>query len=108
MSRQATRTKRKSKEAYWRELIARQADSGRSIAAFCRDQRIANQTFYWWRSRLGRANSRAVEGTSDVGAFIDLGAVKSSRPPVAASHVDAGIDIRVDLPGGISLTITRR
>jgi hypothetical protein len=108
VSRQATRTGRKSKEAYWRELIARQVDSGRSIAAFCREQHIASQTFYWWRSRLGQMRSHAVEGNSDVGAFIDLGAMRSSRSAAAVSRVDAGIDIRVDLPGGISLTITRR
>ncbi len=102
----STTTDRGEREARWRKLIERQAASGRSVAAFCRDESIPAQTFYWWRSRLGhqapRASSRA--GTRR-GAFIDLGTVGAAE---AAREAGAGIDIRLELPGGIRLTIARR
>ena len=44
-----------SKEArvnYWRGLIEKQAESGLSGAAFCREQKINPQRFYFWRRRF--------------------------------------------------------
>lgn len=102
----STTTNREQREARWRKLIDRQAASGRSVAAFCRDQSIPTQTFYWWRACLGRREAGATVHTDAPRMpFIDLGTVSAAG---AAGNMAAGVDIRLDLPGSITLTIARR
>ena len=47
----------------WGERLQRFADSGLSVAAFCRTEGVPVQTFYYWKRRLTRhgpvANSEA-------------------------------------------------
>jgi hypothetical protein len=43
-----------SREPYWRRMIDQWRRSGRSIAAFCRDEGLNQGTFYWWRWQLKR------------------------------------------------------
>ena len=89
----------------WGELVARQARSGLSVQAFCRQERLNTWTFYGWRSRLrgrtARAETAAVGGsreTEPTAGFIDLGALGSSSPRC---------EIRVDLGGGVVLQVVR-
>lgn len=94
------------REAHWRKLIERQAASGRSVAAFCRDESIPTQTFYWWRSRLRKQEPAPMaRGRSVKTPFIDLGALGAAE---AARDMATSLDIRLELPGGITLTIARR
>jgi len=37
---------------FWRELIARQQQSGLAVRAFCRQHRTSEHSFYQWRKRL--------------------------------------------------------
>lgn len=85
----------------WRERIAQQAGSGKSVAAFCQEQGIAPQTFYWWRNRLTGQEAGAAPRPATAAPFLDLGAM-----PAAAAHAGS-LSIRLDLPGGITLTIAR-
>ena len=85
----------------WRERIAQQAASGKGVAAFCREQGIATQTFYWWRNRLAKREAQAVTSVSGVASFLELDAMP------AATQGDGSLSIRLDLPGGITLTIAR-
>ena len=85
----------------WRERITRQADSGKSVAAFCREQGIAPPTFYWWRNRLARQGSGATSRPDAAFPFLDLGTMP------AETQGDGSLSIRLDLPGGITLTIAR-
>lgn len=85
----------------WRERIAQQAVSGKSVTAFCQEQGIATQTFYWWRNRLARPEAQAVTSVAGVAPFLDLGAMQ------AATQGDGSLSVRLDLPGGITLTIAR-
>lgn len=87
----------------WRERIAQQAASGKSVAAFCQEQGIATQTFYWWRNRLVKREAGAVPPPARAAAssFLDLGTM-----PVATQG-DGSLSIRLDLPGGVTLTIAR-
>lgn len=86
----------------WRERLARQAASGMSVAAFCKSEGIGAHTFYWWRSRLGKLDTRPALHAEGVAPFIDLGAMGE------AAQSMAGVDIRLDLGHGIMLTIARR
>ena len=93
------------RQAQWRERLERQAQSGQSVAAFCRSEGIAAPTFYGWYKRLAKNvdTPTASAATTAIGAhesapFIDLGAAAPA----------AGFDIRLALPGGIVLTLTAR
>jgi hypothetical protein len=89
----------------WRELVARQAGSGLSVQAFCRQRRLSTWTFYGRRSRLRQRTAApetaaaAADGPTEPAAgFIDLGALNrnSSR-----------CEIRLDLGGGVVLQVVR-
>jgi transposase-like protein len=97
-------TNKQHRQTQWRERLDRQAQSGQSVAAFCRSEGIAAPTFYWWRARLAKDSSTpaVVAGRpSDAAPFIDLGTLGSTASTAA-------FDIRLALPGGIILTIAAR
>lgn len=85
----------------WRERIAQQVASGKGVAAFCREQGIATQTFYWWRNRLAKREAPAVTNVAGAVPFLELGTMP------AAPQGDGSLSIRLELPGGITLTIAR-
>jgi len=91
------------RQTRWRELVGRQAVSGRSVAAFCRDESIAVQTFYWWRARLGKCEARP-SARAIAAPFVELGTVAG----LGGAAPGAELAVRLDLPGGITLTIARR
>lgn len=102
-----------SKEAAWRSRLQRQAQSGKTIADFCRDESVSTASFHIWRARLATASRHAAR--TQPAAFIDLGAIASTadvkfmtHSPASAPVAAVGIDVRIDLGGGIVLTITRR
>ncbi|NJL18355.1 MAG: IS66 family insertion sequence element accessory protein TnpB [Nitrospira sp.] len=79
----------------WRALIARQAKSGLSVAAFCAHERLGAASFYQWRSRLsGEAKRSDIEPRE---AFLDLGTVRDS----------GRFELRIDLGGGLVLQLVR-
>jgi hypothetical protein len=95
-------TESELRQAHWHERIAQQVESGKSVAAFCREQGIATQTFYWWRARLAGRARPAGAAQREAASFIDLGALRETAAEAS------GIDIRLDLGYGIVLTIARR
>lgn len=103
-----------SKEAAWRSRLLRQAQSGKTIAAFCRDESVSTASFHIWRAKLAAARGHAANPTQPA-AFIDLGTIANTsgvtsmvHPPASVPTPNAGIDIRIDLGGGIDVTVTRR
>jgi hypothetical protein len=103
-----------SKEAAWRSRLQRHSQSGKSIAAFCREEAVSTASFHIWRAKLAAASGHAAKPAQPA-AFIDLGAIRDAGGVTSMSHSPAsalvpipGIDIRIDLGGGIVLTITRR
>lgn len=102
-----------SKEDTWRSRLQRHAQSGKTIAAFCRDESVSTATFHIWRAKLAAASQVAAPPAQPT-TFIDLGAVKDiagvpplARPPSPVMP-SAVIGVRIDLGDGIVLTITRR
>ena len=47
----------RKREQFWRRLIDRQAGSGRSIRAWCREHSVQEASFYWWRRRLAEGGA---------------------------------------------------
>ena len=90
------------RQAHWRERLADQARSGLGVVAFCEKEGIATKTF-WWRARLwdseGRQGAAPPHRDRNPIPFIDLGAM---------SEETQAWDIRLELPGGVVLTIGRR
>ncbi|MDB5916554.1 MAG: hypothetical protein JWR40_788 [Massilia sp.] len=46
-----------SNEAAWRSRLQRHAQSGKSIAAFCRDKAVSTASFQIWRAKLAAADA---------------------------------------------------
>ena len=47
--------RRREAWAKWEELVAEQAGSGLSVAAFCRQRRLTESQFFTWKRRLRQA-----------------------------------------------------
>ena len=52
--------KNAQKEAYWRDMVKRQARSGMSVRRFCAEQKISEPSFYGWRKKLPQRNQGKV------------------------------------------------
>lgn len=97
----ASRQHKRLGSADWQALVALQATSGLSVAAFCAREKLGVASFYQWRTRLrGGAvkvpPKRTIEPGS--GAFVDLG-------PVAIGG--SRLELRLDLGGGVVLQLSR-
>jgi hypothetical protein len=88
-----TRRKR-SRKAWtkWRRLISEQMRSGKSVAAFCREQKLRASHFYWWKKRL-RENTAA--------RFVEVQVAESP------ANVPGDSRIEVRLQNGRSLMVGR-
>ncbi len=104
-------------DTIWRERVARQAASGKTIAVFCREEGIGQSTLSYWRKRLGVVGGAAVAKRSAMSApFLDAGSVsvvKSSPHGLfaqgdAPNRSAARIELRLDLGEGMTLYIARR
>lgn len=49
---------------FWREAIARQAASGLSVAAYCREHELVPVTFYKWRKQLRLSDESVAPATA--------------------------------------------
>ncbi len=48
-----------AKEAAWRRRLARHAESGQSVRAWCRQHRVTEAAFHWWRREVARRDAEA-------------------------------------------------
>jgi putative transposase len=98
----------------WREVMLRFGEADMTVSAFCAREGLSTSSFYRWRERLGSAGDAEVAvphrgGRSELAVppqtagFIDLGHL--ATPPRDAG---AGVELRLDLGGGVVLQIVRR
>jgi transposase-like protein len=87
-----------------RAILARFAESGLSVEAFCRRESISPSSFYRWRS-LQRdpvprelALPRVPSSSGDTGTFVSLGSLQTAS---------ASFELRLDLGGGVFLQLVR-
>src|SRR5688500_17359971 len=98
-----SRRRRQGADA-WRAVLARYADSGVTVAAFCEREGINAASFYQWRSKLaGVASKRATSspGASEpvaTAGFVDLGTLTTRA---------SGFELRLDLGEGVVLHLSR-
>ena len=111
----------RAKERRWREVLRRQAASGLSVRAFCRNERVSEAGFYAWRRVIGerdaeagrakpKTNRKPAKSTGQVPAFVPV-VVRDVEPAelqAAAPTANASIVIELRhgrllrLPGSIT------
>ncbi len=105
--------RRLSKQA-WSEVMQRFEGCGTTIGQFCAQEGVSTQSFSRWRGRLaagvqaGAAKAKApalMRQRREAGNFIDLGELPE---PATSRPVAAGVELRLELGGGVVLQIVRR
>lgn len=92
----------------WREVMRRFDASAASVQAFCSREGLSAASFYRWRGRLqpkGTARARPLALP-----------VPAPHKPAAAGFVDLGsllgasgaLELKLDLGGGVVLSLSRR
>jgi len=66
-----------TKEAAWRGRLARHAESGQTVRAWCRRHHVTEAAFHWWRRELARRDAEQLPS-----ARRDAEAQSSSFVPV--------------------------
>jgi len=82
------------KEQKWMRLLAEQKRSGKSVSAFCKEQGVAEGSFQYWRSRLGKKE--------EVSSFVRI--TKESAP----IEIIVSERIRVLIPAATSTEDIRK
>lgn len=99
----------------WREVFERFGTAGVSVGEFCRREGLCRSSFNRWRARLrtaGAASARPAPRQpaerKSTPAFVDLGMLGAAAGARAAGSEAAGFELRIELGGGLTLTLARR
>jgi len=89
----------------WRGRVAKFAESGLTVRAFCAQEGISIWSFNRWRSRLAGVHaappSAKRNGATSAGSFVDLGTLNAPR------STSERFELRLDLGGGVTLHLVR-
>jgi hypothetical protein len=55
-----TRTKQPKRRELWRQRIAQQENSGQTVRVFCRERKLSEHSFYWWRRQLSSSAEQPI------------------------------------------------
>ena len=72
MSKGAARDLQKA--GVWRRRLSQQAGSGQSVRAWCREHRVTETAFYWWRRELVRRDAE-----SKITSFVPVHVAEDQR-----------------------------
>jgi len=115
--REAGRRRRDpAKEAFWREAVSRQRQSGLGVRAFCAAEGLKVPAFYFWKQEIGRRDAgrpgggRA--GRKPGPAFVELlppaPVRRPSHEPEAAIELVLSHGRRVLVRGGCDVALLGR
>ncbi len=97
------RRKSEQKTSYWREVLARQAESGLSIRQFCIREGVSQPSFYAWRRKLPEPRPKEPgTGASRRGSDTAAG----GREFISLRLVDTASSLEVIHPRGCRIRIT--
>jgi transposase-like protein len=87
----------------WRALLARHAESGLTVKAFCERESVKPASFYQWRAKLSNASGEtpsmpSVDEPMTTAGFVDLGTLSARA---------SRFELRLDLGGGVLLHLAR-
>ena len=101
--------RKQDRETYWRNILTRQSKSGLSIARFCRQESIAQPSFYAWRrtirERDGAVAKFPANGRSDLGRGSKLPSFVPVRVEEVMSAAGQHQPIRIRWPGGVDIDV---
>ena len=52
--------KQHERRELWRQRVAQQKDSGQTVRAFCREHKLSEYSFYWWRRQLSASAEQPI------------------------------------------------
>jgi len=95
--------------AQWRERLRRFDKREGTVAAFCEAESVSTWSLYDWRRKLQATEAAAPDSTrAERPSFVDVGAMRASAADRDDAAPAAGIELRIDLGGGLVLQILRR
>jgi transposase-like protein len=80
--------------ARWRGLVSEQVESGKSVAAFCRERGVPASQMFSWKKRFRE---------KDVAKFVEVAVMPSQEKPSMPAMRARAIEVR--LKGGRSLVV---
>lgn len=83
---------KQERSAYWQSLVDKQAESGLTGAAFCREHQINRNRFYYWRRHF--RNKASIEASP--GGFVELVPYPKKTSAGIYIHISNGFRIEVD------------
>jgi len=113
MGWQVTRWGDEGRERQWRERLRRFVKARQSVVAFCAAESVSVPSFYYWRTKLLAGGERRREGAPmDAAGFIDVGGARLAHEPergaATSDALGTGIEVRIELGGGVVLQVLRR
>ena len=88
------RERRAEAAAKWRGLVSEQVESGKSVAAFCRERGVPASQMFSWKKRFRE---------KDAAKFVEVAVMPSLESPSIQSTRGGAIEVR--LKGGRSLVV---
>ena len=82
---------------YWRRVLEEHGTSGLSIAAFCRERKMSQASFYGWRHKIESSPTESRSGSSSRPLFVSV-PLPDSGPPGGHFEVQLPNGIRVSVP----------
>lgn len=83
----------------WQAVIARFAESGLGVEAFCAREGLSESTFRRWRSLLGEPSTQPAAPAMEPTGFVDAGTLKLGGT--------GRLELRLDLGDGVILHLSR-
>ena len=78
----------------WKEKVAACRSSGLSVRAWCREQGIANKTYYYWEKEILSEAGRQMAALEGGGRFVEVPALPE-RPPEANRGAALAAKLRI-------------
>ena len=55
-----SRPKQSERRELWRQRVAQQKNSGQTVRTFCREHKLSEYSFYWWRRQLSSSGEKPI------------------------------------------------
>ncbi len=120
MGRRRTAGEGDEQRAQWVGRLSRFEKDDRTVAAFCAAEGVSTWSFYTWRKKLAavvgaeqpRSAGMTATSAGASGGFIDAGVARmaptGARVTLPQALSSAGVELQIDLGGGVLLRVVRR
>jgi transposase-like protein len=97
-------TRSEALEATWRARIARHAASGRTARDFCRQEKLQESSFYYWRRELARRHGQSAARPPQGAGRKPARRSRSPFLPIAVACTTAA-PLEIALPDQVSIRV---